>query len=98
MFEICLKRGWAVPAKAALDLCKMVEKRMSVISGSCFICRLYVCLQVGIHDTFTPVQGCAIGHHKKGGGQAIRELFPVFILKGSIQFAFPSLGIATLIL
>ncbi|TFK32698.1 Sec63 Brl domain-containing protein [Crucibulum laeve] len=28
MFEICLKRGWAVPAKAALDLCKMVEKRM----------------------------------------------------------------------
>ncbi|KAF9010868.1 Sec63-domain-containing protein [Hymenopellis radicata] len=29
MFEICLKRGWAVPAKAALDLCKMVEKRIS---------------------------------------------------------------------
>ncbi|KAL0957930.1 hypothetical protein HGRIS_000111 [Hohenbuehelia grisea] len=28
MFEICLKRGWAVPAKALLDLCKMVEKRM----------------------------------------------------------------------
>ncbi|KAG7448800.1 Sec63-domain-containing protein [Guyanagaster necrorhizus] len=28
IFEICLKRGWAVPAKAALDLCKMVEKRM----------------------------------------------------------------------
>lgn len=28
MYEICLKRGWAVPAKAALDLCKMVEKRM----------------------------------------------------------------------
>ncbi|GLB39382.1 putative sec63-domain-containing protein [Lyophyllum shimeji] len=28
LFEICLKRGWAVPAKAALDLCKMVEKRM----------------------------------------------------------------------
>ncbi|KAJ3992635.1 putative RNA helicase [Lentinula boryana] len=28
MFEICLKRGWAVPAKACLDLCKMVEKRM----------------------------------------------------------------------
>ncbi|KAJ7271901.1 Sec63 Brl domain-containing protein [Mycena haematopus] len=28
MFEICLKRGWAIPAKAALDLCKMVEKRM----------------------------------------------------------------------
>ncbi|KAL1662116.1 Sec63 Brl domain-containing protein [Schizophyllum commune] len=25
---ICLKRGWAVPAKACLDLCKMVEKRM----------------------------------------------------------------------
>ncbi|KDR76589.1 hypothetical protein GALMADRAFT_139507 [Galerina marginata CBS 339.88] len=28
MFEICLKRGWAVPAKAALDMCKMVDKRM----------------------------------------------------------------------
>ncbi|EGO30085.1 putative RNA helicase [Serpula lacrymans var. lacrymans S7.9] len=28
MFEICLKRGWAVPAGACLDLCKMVEKRM----------------------------------------------------------------------
>ncbi|KAF9487720.1 Sec63-domain-containing protein [Pleurotus eryngii] len=28
MFEICLKRGWAIPAKAALDLCKMIEKRM----------------------------------------------------------------------
>ncbi|KAF9474450.1 Sec63-domain-containing protein [Pholiota conissans] len=28
IFEICLKRGWAVPAKAALDLCKMVDKRM----------------------------------------------------------------------
>ncbi|KAG5219829.1 DEIH-box ATPase [Salix suchowensis] len=30
MFEICLKRGWAIPAKAALDLCKMIEKRMYV--------------------------------------------------------------------
>lgn len=28
MYEICLKRGWAIPARAALDLCKMVEKRM----------------------------------------------------------------------
>ncbi|KAL4073668.1 putative RNA helicase [Scleroderma citrinum] len=28
MFEICLKRGWAVPARACLSLCKMVEKRM----------------------------------------------------------------------
>ncbi|KAF6753600.1 Sec63 Brl domain-containing protein [Ephemerocybe angulata] len=28
MFEICLKRGWAIPAKAALEMCKMVEKRM----------------------------------------------------------------------
>jgi len=26
-----LKRGWAVPAKAALDLCKMAEKRMFVV-------------------------------------------------------------------
>ena len=28
MFEICLKRGWAIPARAALDLCKMAERRM----------------------------------------------------------------------
>ncbi|KAI0258389.1 Sec63-domain-containing protein [Gloeopeniophorella convolvens] len=28
MYEICLKRGWAVPARAALDMCKMIEKRM----------------------------------------------------------------------
>ncbi|OAX40546.1 Sec63-domain-containing protein [Rhizopogon vinicolor AM-OR11-026] len=28
MFEICLKRGWAIPARACLDLCKMVERRM----------------------------------------------------------------------
>ncbi|KAF7797360.1 hypothetical protein EIP86_008555 [Pleurotus ostreatoroseus] len=28
IFEICLKRGWAVPAKAALDLSKMIERRM----------------------------------------------------------------------
>lgn len=28
VFEICLKRGWAIPARAALDMCKMVEKRM----------------------------------------------------------------------
>jgi len=28
MFEICLKRGWAIPTRAALDLCKMVDKRM----------------------------------------------------------------------
>ena len=28
MFEICLKRGWAIPARAALDMCKMVEQRM----------------------------------------------------------------------
>lgn len=28
IFEICLKRGWAVPARAALDMCKMVERRM----------------------------------------------------------------------
>ncbi|KAH9988137.1 Sec63-domain-containing protein [Russula vinacea] len=29
IYEICLKRGWAVPTRAALDMCKMVEKRMS---------------------------------------------------------------------
>ncbi|KAI9460719.1 Sec63-domain-containing protein [Russula earlei] len=28
MYEICLKRKWAVPTRAALDMCKMVEKRM----------------------------------------------------------------------
>ncbi|KAI0070649.1 Sec63-domain-containing protein [Panus rudis PR-1116 ss-1] len=28
IFEICLKRGWAIPAKCALDMCKMVEKKM----------------------------------------------------------------------
>lgn len=28
MYEICLKRGWAIPTRAAFDLCKMVEKRM----------------------------------------------------------------------
>lgn len=33
MFEICLKRGWASLAHKALDLCKMVDKRMwSVMS------------------------------------------------------------------
>ncbi|KXN85132.1 hypothetical protein AN958_11672, partial [Leucoagaricus sp. SymC.cos] len=26
MFEICLKRGWAIPTTAALDLCKMVKR------------------------------------------------------------------------
>ena len=31
IFEICLKRGWAVPAKAALDLSKMIERRMLVL-------------------------------------------------------------------
>lgn len=28
IYEICLKRGWAAPTRAALDMCKMVEKRM----------------------------------------------------------------------
>ncbi|KAG8794998.1 DEIH-box ATPase, partial [Serendipita sp. 398] len=28
MFEICLKRGWAIPARAALDMCKMAERKM----------------------------------------------------------------------
>ena len=35
MFEICLNRGWAVPAKHCLELCKMVEKRMYVSHLSC---------------------------------------------------------------
>ncbi|KAF8441006.1 Sec63 Brl domain-containing protein [Boletus edulis BED1] len=28
MFEICLKRGWAMPARVCLALCKMVERRI----------------------------------------------------------------------
>jgi pre-mRNA-splicing helicase BRR2 len=28
IFEICLKKGWAVLARAALTMCKMVEKKM----------------------------------------------------------------------
>lgn len=28
LFEICLKRGWAGPTRLALELCKMVERRM----------------------------------------------------------------------
>lgn len=28
IFEICLRRNWAVPTKAALDMCKMAERRM----------------------------------------------------------------------
>lgn len=37
IFEICLKRGWAVPAKAALDMCKMVERRMYVFLLSPYV-------------------------------------------------------------
>ncbi|KAK9487748.1 Sec63 Brl domain-containing protein [Lipomyces starkeyi] len=33
LFEICLKRGWAQVAKTALDLCKMVERRMWLSSS-----------------------------------------------------------------
>lgn len=62
MYEICLKRGWAVPAKAALDLCKMVEKRMSVTLLS-FVSLIEQFTQVGIHDAFETVQGCAGGYH-----------------------------------
>ncbi|KAI0302834.1 Sec63-domain-containing protein [Multifurca ochricompacta] len=28
IYEICSKRGWAAPTRAALDMCKMAEKRM----------------------------------------------------------------------
>ncbi|KAH9979649.1 putative RNA helicase [Russula compacta] len=28
IYEICLKRGWAIPTRAALEMCKIVEKRM----------------------------------------------------------------------
>lgn len=41
IFEICLKRGWAVPAKTALDLCKMVEKRMYVSISYFYILSLF---------------------------------------------------------
>ena len=37
IYEICLKRGWAVPTRAALEMCKMVEKRM-------FVLALFTCL------------------------------------------------------
>ncbi|KAK9476419.1 Sec63 Brl domain-containing protein [Lipomyces japonicus] len=33
IFEICLRRGWAQAGKLALDLCKMVEKRMWLSSS-----------------------------------------------------------------
>lgn len=46
MFEICLKRGWAVPAKAALELCKMAEKRMFVFLSLIRVPRLLItCFQ-----------------------------------------------------
>jgi pre-mRNA-splicing helicase BRR2 len=59
IYEICLKRGWAVPTRAALDMCKMVEKRM-------YVYPLYGCLfpphishlQVELNDAFTTIQGC----------------------------------------
>jgi pre-mRNA-splicing helicase BRR2 len=41
IYEICLKRGWAVPTRAALDMCKMVEKRMYVYSIGAYFRRIY---------------------------------------------------------
>jgi pre-mRNA-splicing helicase BRR2 len=55
MFEICLKRGWAVPAKAALNLCKMVEKRMFV-SCLCDLDITYLRLPVRRWASMTPLR------------------------------------------
>jgi pre-mRNA-splicing helicase BRR2 len=60
IYEICLKRGWAVPTRAALDLCKMVEKRMFVPLLFRILVSLNVShLQVGLYDAFTAIQRCA---------------------------------------
>jgi pre-mRNA-splicing helicase BRR2 len=60
IYEICLKRGWAVPTRAALDMCKMVEKRMYVYPlYKCFFPPHISHLQVELDDAFTTVQGCA---------------------------------------
>jgi Sec63 Brl domain len=58
IYEICLKRGWAAPTRAALEMCKMVEKRMFV--PTLFTC-LYLTLtltsflQVEFDDTVTTI-------------------------------------------
>lgn len=74
IFEICLKRSWAVPAKAALDMCKMVERRMYVVFRS-YSPRVVADrnIQVGFHDSPASVQGCAVRDHQEGGRQAIRK-------------------------
>lgn len=47
MFEICLKRGWAVPARACLDLCKMVEKRMCALNAFTYFYSFYSVVLLG---------------------------------------------------
>lgn len=73
IFEICLKRGWAVPAKAALDMCKMVERRMYVPYVSDTLCRANSIDQVGLDDSLAPIQGRPWGDSQEGRGQAIRK-------------------------
>ena len=55
IFEICLKRGWAVPAKAALDMCKMVERRMYVSSLFPLHSYAHLMSQVEFDDSFASV-------------------------------------------
>lgn len=56
MYEICLKRGWAVPTRAALDMCKMVEKRMCVsVPFTRLSPSIMSHLQVELDDAFTTI-------------------------------------------
>ena len=73
IFEICLKRGWAVPAKAALDMCKMVERRMYVLSFLPLHSFAYGMLQVEFADSFASVQGRTCRDHPKGRREAVRK-------------------------
>ena len=58
IYEICLKRGWAAPTRAALDMCKMVEKRM--FAQLLLMCSSVLTLhrQVEFDDRFAAIQGC----------------------------------------
>lgn len=56
IYEICLKRGWAAPTRAALEMCKMVEKRMFVLAlFTCLYLTLTPLLQVEFDDTVTTI-------------------------------------------
>jgi hypothetical protein len=56
IYEICLKRGWAAPTRAALEMCKMVEKRMFVLAlFTCLYLALTSLLQVEFDDTVATI-------------------------------------------